>query len=643
MGYDFTITMKKITVQLLFFTCLSWGLMIDNVIAHDIEKEKTQLANALAACKSDSCKIFIYYDLSKYFTFKNYDSCHFYAEKVLTLSQQTHFVYGEGLGYQMKADASFGRGDFSDAIQFYLKALNVLSTQSPSPTLLIDIYSQLTTAYAEIMDYTSGEDYVKKSIALSQKHDSVYGLSVAYNNYGDLLDKQKKYKEALVYYEKSLSISRRHKLAVNTAFATYNIGYVNNMLGNHTLARTYLTEARQISKQEGDVEGEIYALIELGRVHLALQQVQVAKQFSDSARVLFHHYPNLKLLKDNYALLVAIFAKQGKYDSAYVYQVKTSAIKDTIFNEFQHKLVYALTTNQKINLLENSAFEKEKQLFRQRKKNNWLMLIGGVLLIGFLGLYVLNRKSREYNAALKRKNDQIEQQKTELSSLNEAKSKLISIISHDLRAPLNQINALFQLLHSEALSPQEFKAVASKVDKQIGIVSENLEQSLQWISMQANGVEASKEKVVLHEKVSKLVNTFEASLQVKEIEVNNQVHPNLILTTQPEHLGIALRNLMSNAIKFSHKGGKIHILAKESPSELRISIADEGVGISNKNIKDILNPNKKHSTNGTMNEKGTGLGLQLSMEYLEQIGGRIEVESNLGQGAIFTIIVPHVV
>lgn len=594
----------------------------------------------LKNCQSDSLKIELYYKIGKNHIYNAPDSSLYYGKKILDLLKGKSNKRAEGLAYYLQGNGHFGHSDLSAAIQCYLMAINTMEQIKPEPNELIGLYGQITTAYAESSDYKSGEEYTQKCISLSEKQQDIDGISVGYNNYGDLLDKQGRYEEALIYYQKSLELAKKANKKLGMAVANYNIGYVYRILEKRQLAEGYIAEAMQLSKEANDVEGIIYNYIELSHLAFSENQSQQALKYVDSACWHIKEYDNKKLKKEAYLLKSDIYQSQGAYDSAYIYLKIGNVIKDSIFNAFRQKLVHTLTTNQKIQSLQQKAILNQNDLNRQRLNNQILTILGIFLLGALLVLFLFNRQRKSHNDLLQEKNTQIEAQKEELTLLNASKDKLLSIISHDLRSPINQVKTLLQLVHSQNLSQNDFVEITQKLQKKVNILSDSLENVLHWANSQLQGETVNKEILQVEEHVNEVIQLYESLLVEKELAMQVNIPAHLVIHVDREHLKLALRNLIANAIKFSHKGSNIQIMAQELDKQVHISIIDEGVGMSKEQIDALFHSHTTISTLGTNKEHGTGIGLRLSKEFIEKSGGKIQVTSQKGEGSSFTIIIP---
>ena len=230
----------------------------------------------------------------------------------------------------------------------------------------------------------------------------------------------------------------------------------------------------------------------------------------------------------------------------------------------------------------------------------------------------------------------------ELTSLNATKDKFFSIIAHDLKSPFNSIIGFSSLL-SRQISEKDYEGIK----KYATIIQESSQQALdllvnllEWSRSQTGKMLFTPEDVDVAFLISQSVGVLIGAAQQKQIAVHKQMPANLVVRADNAMVNTILRNLISNAIKFTNPGGSIVISAERNAEELLISVADNGVGINQVSIDKLFRIEETYSTLGTQKEKGSGLGLLLCKEFVEKHGGRIWVESEVGKGSTFRFTIP---
>lgn len=243
---------------------------------------------------------------------------------------------------------------------------------------------------------------------------------------------------------------------------------------------------------------------------------------------------------------------------------------------------------------------------------------------------------------LKQFEQQLKDQAEQLRTLNVSKDKLFSIIAHDLKSPFNTILGFSQLLANEYEHFTDEKRlyfinIINSSSKSAFALLENL---LDWARLQIGQINIKKETLDLRELINESIEPYMPSAISKDINVEIKVQKNTSIRADKYTIGNVIHNIFNNAIKFSHSGSTIELSVKRVGDDVEICIKDSGIGMSPKTINKLFNIDKNHSTPGTNNEKGTGLGLIICEEFIAKNGGELFIESELGKGSVFKIIFP---
>jgi PAS domain S-box-containing protein len=232
----------------------------------------------------------------------------------------------------------------------------------------------------------------------------------------------------------------------------------------------------------------------------------------------------------------------------------------------------------------------------------------------------------------------------DLKELNATKDKLFSIISHDLRSPFSSIIGLTSLLteSSENLNSEEAKGILEMISTSSKSSLNLLDTLLDWAKTQTGQINFNAVQVNLKSIISDVFDTLKTTSKIKEIALNFHQSNEIDMYADENMLKTVLYNLISNAIKFSHKKSRIDIYAKHKESYIEISVVDNGVGIEKEVLDKLFSINKNITTRGTLNEKGSGLGLLICKEFIQKHDGEIWIESEVGKGSTFKFKVPSV-
>lgn len=230
----------------------------------------------------------------------------------------------------------------------------------------------------------------------------------------------------------------------------------------------------------------------------------------------------------------------------------------------------------------------------------------------------------------------------ELQLANETRDKIFSVISHDLRTSVGNMRNVFRFMLDGMVDPIEDRDIIFDAEITSRHTFNLLENLLYWAKSQQGNIKIHQEIVNIEDAVTDVFDQEMGSAVNKNIALSKDINPSLHLFVDRITLNIILRNLLMNAIKFTPEGGKVEIFAKELSDEIRITVKDNGMGMSAGDITRILQKTEAFSKKGTNQERGTGLGLVIACEFLEMNKGGIEITSQIDHGSEFTVIFPKV-
>lgn len=231
----------------------------------------------------------------------------------------------------------------------------------------------------------------------------------------------------------------------------------------------------------------------------------------------------------------------------------------------------------------------------------------------------------------------------ELQQLNASKDKFFSIISHDLRSPLSTLHGYAEMLagDSESFGPETIKTIAGSMYSLTHRVHALLENLLEWSRLQAGRMEYQPIKIDMHELVDDVIDLLRESALRKNIDIRVRLNGHSYARADQRMIRSVVQNLLTNAVKFNRRDGVITVDAEQNGDTLVVSVSDNGVGISPEAVDRLFRIDVNHSTPGTADEQGSGLGLILCKELVEMNHGRIWVESSPGEGSTFSFSLPY--
>lgn len=311
------------------------------------------------------------------------------------------------------------------------------------------------------------------------------------------------------------------------------------------------------------------------------------------------------------------------------------------FGFFLQLILFSLGLGDRINRMKEELIKKDLKHVKleQQKEQEKLRLI--------------EEKNTELEEKVKERTIDVERQKAELvqkakllevgnlelQQVNQFKDRLFSIIGHDLRNPLGALRGILELQKSGALTREEMIEISKELDISLHGVMSTLDNLLIWALQQMDKIAHNPTKCNVQQLVYENINLMAAKSAEKQIQVVNEIRPETTVIADVEMLRLVIRNLLSNALKFTQKGGQIIFYSEQSSGHQKIHVKDTGAGIDHTDMNKLFG-NELFSTRGTENERGTGLGLKLCHDFIEKNNGMLSVTSKPGEGSVFTITLP---
>ena len=301
-------------------------------------------------------------------------------------------------------------------------------------------------------------------------------------------------------------------------------------------------------------------------------------------------------------------------------------------------------------------------VFRLETINYTLYQVNHLLAIFFIfyGLFLIRNENTRYqlrildkNRQLRRSNRRIrlqrkdlaqkaallEQKTIQLTELNYLKNKLFSVIAHDLKGPVYALHALFRNMQRYDMPGDEIKTMIPEVVNDLGATTYQMENLLEWVKGQMNEERVEREMLEISTVIRGVLQLLHLQLEAKRIQIKMRMDGPAYVSGDKEMVNLVLRNLISNAIKFTPEEGTITLDAREDKCHIEIFVRDSGTGMSPDVLQRLIE-GSHYTSAGTANEPGTGLGLMLCKEFLSRNGGRLNIQSEPGKGSAFSFTLP---
>lgn len=585
------------------------------------------------------------------------------GEEALILSRKLKFSRGEMMALNVLSDYHFRQSNYARGIEYATQVLKI-ATQKGDSVSMADAYRGLGIINTlGLKQYDQALIYQQKALKIYESIGDKFKIAGSYGNVTWIYAMtNRNLEEASRMADKGVAISRELK---NERLLSYNynskgliflrMDKLDSALFtlNKSIAAGELANDRAVIAYDESIIGDIY----LKKKNFDAAIIHFSKSVEEGEKL------NLReIIKDAYGGLSKAYEVKRQFEKAFYYQLRYTQLKDSLLN---------WETTQKTLMIQRGYDEERKgaQIIQLERENKLAQEEKRVYIISFsLGFMLLiivivvitrsNAQRRATNLLLQEKNDEIKtqneellqsreeisaqrdivgEQNTKLQEVNNTKDKLFSIIGHDLRGPIATLRSLLGLVERDVVSPDELKMLTPKINQNVGKLQEMLENLLQWSRAQMTGFSIKPSLNDIYSLIEDKLSIFKDSAAGKGINLKNEVPKEITVFADENHLKLILRNLISNAIKFTPEGGLITISAHSDGDFNVIEVSDSGVGISFERIEKLFEPNTHYTSHGTQGEKGTGLGLILCREMAEANGGRITVSSTPGVGSTFSV------
>jgi two-component system sensor histidine kinase/response regulator len=550
-----------------------------------------------------------------------------------------------------------------EAVKNYESALKIFRKLNIKKSIN-QMITNLGSIYFDLGEYKIADSYFRQVLEnMKEVPSDEIGLGNALFSLGNSNRKLGNPKKSMDYYEQSLAI--REKIGDLNGIALSNWGIGQSYINKYQYAKAlgYLEIALKNNRILKNIYQESVVLMGISHAYLGLNDNKSAEETANLAMVKAKESNSKGMIAESLELLIEVNAAQKKYDDALRFQADYNAIKDSLDTKKAKKDVIITDLN-RINSDNKDLVKDNRTIIAKNSDYVTVISIITILLIivaVLLALYykrnlekkatnvLLQRQKQEIaevneelgalNEELTTQMDLVSAQNIELEKLNSVKNKFFSIVSHDLRSPLNSLKMLFELYRKGILDEKELSDLLARLEDTIYTTASFLDNLLEWSKSQLEGMKVEPSAVEIHHIVQNNIKLMDSQINLKALKVENKIAIDTTVFADPNMINTVVRNLLSNAIKFCNIGDKITFDAKLTNGEVICSISDSGPGISDKDKENLFNLTHTIST-GTSGEKGYHIGLILCKDMILQNKGTIQVNSELGKGTTFNITLP---
>lgn len=677
----------KVILIILLFTlsnnlCYSLSEIdsLNQLISNSKEQDKPNLLGALASkywfsdpqksftLSREALRIAIKYNSEKdqalalntigvtYLITSNNDSAFFYLFKSLSKFQQLKDTIKIANNLRALGDVYSGITDYNKAQEYYLKSYKLFEEVINNPKLSnndLNKFAILLNNFAglqlDLGNFEDAKKYYEISLKYYEMINSMQGLSIAYFNIGLCWEQLKNSVKSFEYLNRSYKIALENNILSIQANVLSSFGkkYLENGDINKALISLEKSIVLAIKLNDKTIFYNNYYLN--GKIYFkqkdfkkGLQNFEIALKYSLESDNKSQQIEVLKNIAD-------VYLEMKDFEKSRYFLTKYIDLKDSVFTLDKAEKINQI--DKKFNL-ERKEKENEKLLRLNDVKefnNNrlWIINISLIIIVSFgvIILIVLRKRNNikeKLNNVLNEKNIEMIDKNKELEISNSTKDMFFSIIAHDLKNPLGNFKQVTDILTDDEseLSEKEKAEFLELMRTSAHNLYNLLENLLEWSSSQKNLIIFNPSQFDLYLIAQENTKMFELAAEHKDIKIINNVRVNSIVKADLNMIKTTIRNLISNAIKFTPIEGTISVNSIVENGFMKVSISDTGVGMSDEIKRKLFRIDEKITSLGTNQESGTGLGLILCKEFIDKHNGKIWVDSELGKGSTFTFSIP---
>ncbi|MFA6924247.1 MAG: tetratricopeptide repeat-containing sensor histidine kinase [Bacteroidales bacterium] len=598
-----------------------------------------------------------------------------YAKEALILSSKSKYMLGEAIAMQNLGLSNFYGGNYNKALKYIFNSIQKLQYINNTENTAFSYYL-LGLINDNLKNYTKSIDFYNKALKIYEEIKDTLGQAKTFNNIGSVYKDIGEYDDALKYLSKALKIFELKNDIKNISVIYSSIGNVYFLQNNYPNALKSFKNSLTINEQLNDIGGEVINLNNIGEVFKSTGNYDKAMEYFMQSLKYSKQINNISQKLISYNNIAGVYFAINDFKNAYQYKILYGNLLDSILNKEKLEQI----TKMQI-IFETENLEKENQLLKfnndlskvnveKQKAYRNLFLVGFIatliLLVLSFGFYriikrsnkllkeqkeniaksnekliEINEKLKKQKEVLKELNEKLLESEENLREINERKDKFFSIISHDLRNPFASIVSFARIMRRDLdkMKKEEILELTEQLNKVAHRINNLLENLLLWSKMQTNRLEFKPEEIKLSRIVNSSIELLGQSAKNKNINLTFKAYDNITVYADYYMVDTVLRNLISNAIKFTHSGGFIKIITERKNDDVLISVEDNGIGIKKSSIENLFEIGH-HSDYGTEDEKGSGLGLILCKEFVLRNKGKIWVESEENKGSSFKFTLP---
>ncbi len=599
---------------------------------------------------------------STYIQMTNTRAYHFFLSKpdsAIALANEAigladrKYPFQTAFSYYVLSKANWTKANYFLSIVYGFKALKIYENTS-HVFHWGEVELGLARTFIDLKNLEQAEVHINRAFSLAKTHNDKRLLAEVFREKSFLLQESHKYDSAVYYSFEGIKLYEERKDTLDVSILYGRLAHIYLSKREYEKSLGFSRKAIQMDILTGNQRGLSVAYRISAEILNALEKKDSAIFFLNkivSIEREVHNLPNLILA---HQILASIY--EGKHQTSEVIQNLKMAdeLKDSLYqnshtSQIQEILTkYELETKEKvIQLLEN---EKALQFQKTKNQNLVIGIFGvGIILMSTLALLFWRLRQAQtkankvlalHNQEIALQNEEIQSQAESLNEISKLKSKLLSVISHDLRGPVANLQSLLELSSQELISPEQFREISGKLKSSLNITQRTLQNLLNWSLSQMEGIRTEPIQFHIDQIIRDVIELSYESADKKQIKIQLEPTETITVMADIDQANLILRNLIHNAVKFSKPKGLVTVKLEKQENHCRITIKDEGIGMTEAEVKMLLTENEFFTRAGTQQEKGTGLGFLLCKDFIKCNKGTLSIESKVNHGTQVTFTLP---
>ena len=571
-----------------------------------------------------------------------------YNKKALVSTKKYNNLTHQAIAHNNLANNYKFLGDIPRATENYLLSKAIYEEQGISWRVISSL-NNLAVLLINNGEYLKADEYLKEAMQIAKETNVFHDQAMTYANMGYLKTEQGEYEKAIADFRAGLEIVEAHSILPMKPYLQLELGRSLKELKNYGEAEAYLREGLTNSKANGRVEDVLIAYQHISELLIDQGKWAAAKQHTQEGLAFAQEVGAISYIADLAKLMVPIHKHFGEIAEALRLHEMHTALKDSIFNEestralLKQEYKYNYTRQAYKDSIANAAvLEVQASDLKRRKQINWLLWgVLGLIAIFMAILFNRYRLIQQQKGQIQKQKELVEVTNEKLLEADQLKSMFFTNISHEFRTPLTVITGMVdQIKHSDNNRIKQL--LDRNANHLLHLINQILDlRKLESGSLATNYIQSDVVKYMKY-----ILESFYSLAETKQITLSFQTtDQTLLLDYDSEKLLRIVSNLIANAIKFTPTGGEVQLsvlgLQNASTPTYQFSVTDNGIGITEDKLPLIFDRFYQVEDTALQTAVGTGIGLTLTKELVELLGGQITVESVAGEGTTFTVQLPY--